>query len=48
MKHKSNNKPVRLRRPGEAPETFIEMQKIVDRMCKQQQHDEVRKKVIVS
>lgn len=35
MKKQSNNKPVRIRRPGEAPESYIEMQKIIDRVCKE-------------
>jgi hypothetical protein len=44
MKKKSNNSPIRIKRPGEAPDSFIEMQKIVDRVCKP---EESKKKVLL-
>lgn len=44
MKKQSNNKPVRIRRPGEAPESYVEMMKIIDRVCK----SESKKKVLAS
>lgn len=34
MKKKSNVASIRIKKPGEAPDSFIEMQKIVDRVCK--------------
>jgi hypothetical protein len=45
MKKKSNHAPVRIKRPGEAPDSFVEMQKIIDRVCKP---EETKKKVLLS